>query len=92
MFLKIMNDDLGSKSLRSSIKAGERFLLTPNPANGSASTTRGFCNYSVMLRSSYLKDSGCLYVEVPQELHDQARVRLESGDDPVRLPIHEHIN
>lgn len=42
--------------------------------------------------ASFLKDSGCLYVEVPQELDDQSRARLESGDYSVRLPIHEHIN
>jgi len=42
--------------------------------------------------ASYLKDSGCLYVDVPQELDDQTRVRLESGDNTIRLAIHEHIN
>jgi hypothetical protein len=42
--------------------------------------------------ASFLKDSGCLYIEVPQELDDQARARLEKGDDATRLAVHEHIN
>jgi hypothetical protein len=42
--------------------------------------------------ASLLEESGCLYVEVPQELDDEMRMRLECGDNTIRLPIHEHIN
>jgi Methyltransferase domain len=42
--------------------------------------------------ASFLKDSGYLYIEVPQELSDEAMSRLASRHDAVRLPIHEHIN
>jgi len=42
--------------------------------------------------ASFLKDSGYLYIEVPQELTDEARSRLASRDNRVRLAIHEHIN
>lgn len=42
--------------------------------------------------ASLLEDSGCLYIEVPQDLNDGMRTQLENGDHPVRLPIHEHIN
>lgn len=41
---------------------------------------------------SFLKDSGYLYIEVPQELTDEAMSRLASPPNTVRLPIHEHIN
>ena len=42
--------------------------------------------------ASFLKDSGHLYIEVPQELSDQATTRLASGDTTIRVDIHEHIN
>lgn len=42
--------------------------------------------------ASLLEDSGHLYIEVPQELDDHTRKRLENLDGPMRLPIHEHIN
>jgi len=41
---------------------------------------------------SLLQASGCLYIEVPQDLDDGARARLGTGGETVRLPIHEHIN
>lgn len=42
--------------------------------------------------ASFLKDSGYLYIEVPQELSDQVTTRLAKGDKTIRLDIHEHIN
>jgi len=42
--------------------------------------------------ASFLKDSGYLYIEVPQELSDEAMSRLASRHNTVRLGIHEHIN
>lgn len=42
--------------------------------------------------ASFLTDSGHLYIEVPQELSDDIRVRLANRDRTLRLPIHEHIN
>lgn len=42
--------------------------------------------------ASFLGNSGFLYVEVPQDLSQDARRLLESGDQTVHLPIHEHIN
>jgi hypothetical protein len=42
--------------------------------------------------ASFLKDSGYLYIEVPQELTDEAMSQLASRHNTVRLPIHEHIN
>ncbi len=42
--------------------------------------------------AGFLADSGFLYIEVPQDLSDEARTRLENGDETMRLPIHEHIN
>jgi Methyltransferase domain len=42
--------------------------------------------------ASFLEDSGCLYIEVPRELDDSVRMRLERGDATIHLPIHEHIN
>ena len=42
--------------------------------------------------ASFLKNSGHLYIEVPQELSDEAMSRLASPHNRVRLGIHEHIN
>jgi hypothetical protein len=42
--------------------------------------------------ASFLRDSGYLYIEVPQELSDRAMSRLANGDKTIRLDIHEHIN
>jgi hypothetical protein len=42
--------------------------------------------------ASCLKDSGYLYIEVPQELSDAATTRLAKGNKTIRLDIHEHIN
>jgi hypothetical protein len=42
--------------------------------------------------ASFLKDSGYLYIEVPQELSDEVTTRLANGDKTIRLDIHEHIN
>jgi len=42
--------------------------------------------------ASFLKRSGYLYVEVPQELSDELITRLVEGDRTIRLEIHEHIN
>jgi hypothetical protein len=42
--------------------------------------------------ASFLKDSGCLYVEVPLEVSDEAITRLAKGDRTIRVAIHEHIN
>ena len=42
--------------------------------------------------ASFLGESGYFYVEVPQELDDKIRGRLECSSETVRLPIHEHIN
>jgi hypothetical protein len=42
--------------------------------------------------ASFLKHSGYLYVEVPQELSDGAVSRITNGDTTFCLPIHEHIN
>ena len=41
---------------------------------------------------SLLKDSGCLYIEVPLEVSDEAIIRLANGDRTIRMDIHEHIN
>ena len=41
---------------------------------------------------SFLRDSGHLYVEVPQELSNDLRNRIAGHDRTIRLPIHEHIN
>lgn len=41
---------------------------------------------------SFLKSSGYLYIEVPQDLSDEMMSRLANHDKTVRLPIHEHIN
>ena len=40
--------------------------------------------------TSFLKDSGYLYIEVPLELSEAATARLASGDKTIRLDIHEH--
>src|SRR5271155_3825138 len=42
--------------------------------------------------ASYLKPSGCLYVEVPEEIDSKTIDRLMAGDNNIGLPIHEHIN
>ena len=42
--------------------------------------------------ASFLKNSGHLYIEVPQELSDEAMSRLASPHNTMRLGIHEHIN
>jgi hypothetical protein len=42
--------------------------------------------------ASFLRDSGHLYIEVPQELSDDTRARLANYDSTIGLPIHEHIN
>ena len=42
--------------------------------------------------ASFLRDSGHLYIEVPMEVSDEAISRLETQQNTVRLPIHEHIN
>jgi Methyltransferase domain len=42
--------------------------------------------------ASVLKDSGYLYIEVPQELSDEVTTRLANGDKTIRVDIHEHIN
>lgn len=42
--------------------------------------------------ASYIKPSGFLYVEVPQELDDEEIKRLAAGDRTICIPIHEHIN
>jgi hypothetical protein len=42
--------------------------------------------------ASFLKGSGYLYIEVPQELTEEAMSRLASRSNTIRLPIHEHIN
>jgi SAM-dependent methyltransferase len=42
--------------------------------------------------ASFLKDSGYLYIEVPQELSHEVTTRLANGDKTIRLDIHEHIN
>jgi hypothetical protein len=42
--------------------------------------------------ASFLKDCGYLYIEVPQEVSDEATTRLANGDKTIRLDIHEHIN
>lgn len=41
---------------------------------------------------SHLRDSGHLYVEVPQELGKDLMARIADRDKTIRLPIHEHIN
>ena len=48
--------------------------------------------FSYRKAASLLKDSGYLYIEVPQELSDQVTTRLANGDKTIRLDIHEHIN
>jgi methyltransferase family protein len=42
--------------------------------------------------TSFLKDSGYLYIEVPLEVSEATTARLASGDKTIRLEIHEHIN
>jgi Methyltransferase domain len=42
--------------------------------------------------ASFLKPSGYLYIEVPQDLDEDAFNRLANGDKTVRLAVHEHIN
>jgi hypothetical protein len=42
--------------------------------------------------SSYLKSSGHLYIEVPQDLSDETVARLAAGEKNICVPIHEHIN
>ena len=42
--------------------------------------------------ASFLRDSGHLYVEVPQEVSDDLRIRVARQGKSIRLPIHEHIN
>jgi SAM-dependent methyltransferase len=42
--------------------------------------------------SSFVKPSGYLYIEVPQELTDAEFAALKSGKARRGLPIHEHIN
>ena len=42
--------------------------------------------------SSFVKPSGYLYIEVPQELTDAEFAELKSGTAPRGLAIHEHIN
>lgn len=42
--------------------------------------------------ASLLKESGYLYIEVPQELSDDQISRLLGGDSTIRVDIHEHIN
>jgi len=42
--------------------------------------------------ASFLKDAGYLYIEVPQELSDDAISRLAGGDETIKVDIHEHIN
>lgn len=42
--------------------------------------------------ASFLRDSGHLYVEVPQELSEDLWTRIAGEDRTIRLPIHEHIN
>ena len=45
-----------------------------------------------MKAASYLKPSGYLYLEVPQEIDTKTIARLAAGDRGIPLPIHEHIN
>lgn len=45
-----------------------------------------------MKAASYLKPSGYLYLEVPQEIDTKTIARLAAGDHGIPLPIHEHIN
>jgi len=42
--------------------------------------------------SSFVKPSGYLYIEVPQDLSDAEFTELKSGSTPRGLPVHEHIN
>lgn len=42
--------------------------------------------------AGFLSDSGFLYIEVPQDLSDEAKTGVENGIEMIRLPIHEHIN
>jgi len=42
--------------------------------------------------SCFVKPSGYLYIEVPQELTDVELADLKSGKNRRELPIHEHIN
>jgi len=42
--------------------------------------------------ASLLKQSGHLYIEVPQDLNEDALNRLANGDKTLRLAVHEHIN
>lgn len=41
---------------------------------------------------SFLRESGWLYIEVPQEVDDETRSRIMSRLHTSGLPIHEHIN
>lgn len=45
-----------------------------------------------MKATSFLKESGYLYIEVPLEVSDETIARLARGDKTIRLGIHEHIN
>jgi len=42
--------------------------------------------------STFMKPSGYLYIEVPQELTDAELTELKEGTNPRGLTIHEHIN
>jgi len=42
--------------------------------------------------ASYLKSSGYLYIEVPQDLTVDIIARLTNGDPKIPVAIHEHIN
>ena len=42
--------------------------------------------------SSFVKPSGYLFIEVPQELTDAEFAELKSGIAPRGLPVHEHIS
>ena len=41
---------------------------------------------------SYLRPKGYLYIEVPQDLSDEAVTRLSNGAQNTSIAIHEHIN
>ena len=42
--------------------------------------------------SSFVKPSGYLYIEVPQDLTDAELAELKTGATNAGLPVHEHIN
>ncbi|MGA8274051.1 MAG: class I SAM-dependent methyltransferase, partial [Candidatus Sulfotelmatobacter sp.] len=42
--------------------------------------------------ASFVKQSGYLYIEVPQELSNEMMTRLANGEKTIRVDIHEHIN